>query len=73
MATKLLDRRDFTEHQHIKSKLFLYNKRLHLLFIHILCNLYLIINTKNRFKLEIVFMKHCAPNHKLVHKDDITR
>ena len=23
-------------------------------------------------KLEIVFMKHCAPSHMLVHKDDLT-
>ena len=52
---------DFTEQQHIQGKSFPYNKRLHLLFIHILCNLYLFINTKNKFKLEIVFMKHCAP------------
>ena len=64
---------DFKEQQHIQSKLFPYNKRWHLLFIHILCNLYLIINTKIKFKLEIVFMKHCALNHMLVHKDDLTR
>ena len=37
---------DFTEQQHIQSKLYPYNKRLHLLLVHILCNLYLIINTK---------------------------
>ena len=27
----------------------------------------------NNKKIEIVFMKHCAPNHMLVHKDDLTR
>ena len=26
-----------------------------------------------RTQLEIVFMKHCAPNHALVHEDDLTR
>ena len=74
MATKLYWMvSDFTEQQHIQSKLFPYNKKLHLLFIHILCNLYLNINTKNKFKLETVFIKHCAPNHMPVHKDDLTR
>ena len=43
--------------QHIQSKLFPYNKRLHLLFIHIVCNLYLIINS--RLPGEIILMnKH---------------
>ena len=34
---------------------------------------YRLFNLRVYFKLEIVFMKHCDPNHIFIHKDDLNR
>ena len=52
--------------QHIQSKLFPYNKRLHLLSIHIVCNLYLIINS--RLPGEIIHMNKHVVGVTVFHK-----
>ena len=52
--------------QLLQSKLFPYNKRLHLLFIHIVCNLYMIINS--RLPGEIILMNKYVVGGTVLHK-----